>query len=73
MVYNLISDLVGGIEVIVLEETAGPAGETPRVTLPTAGERATARRASLPPVQRVDGGGKPDQERREAELPRTGT
>jgi len=35
VVYNLISDLVGGLEVIVLEETAGPQAVRPRVTLPT--------------------------------------
>lgn len=36
VVYNLISDLVGGVEVIVLEETAAPRPTRPRATLPVA-------------------------------------
>jgi hypothetical protein len=39
VVYNLISDLVGGIEVIVLEETATPRPTRPRATLPVAKAR----------------------------------
>jgi len=41
VVYNLISDLVGGIEVVVLEETVSPYAvpSRPKVSLPTA-ERA---------------------------------
>jgi len=34
VVYNLISDLVGGVEVVVLEETAMPHAARPRVSLP---------------------------------------
>ncbi|OFW67022.1 MAG: hypothetical protein A2Z12_07155 [Actinobacteria bacterium RBG_16_68_21] len=53
VVYNLISDLVGGIEVIVLEETAAPQASRPRVTLPTArpGAAAPARRGILPTIK----------------------
>jgi hypothetical protein len=53
VVYNLISDLVGGIEVIVLEETGAPQGTRPRVSLPVAPERETPRRNILPKVEPV--------------------
>jgi hypothetical protein len=39
VVYNLISDLVGGVEVVVLEETGVPHAARPRVQLPVV-ERA---------------------------------
>src|SRR3990172_1856173 len=42
VVYNLITDLVGGIEVIVLEETTGPIVSRPRVPLPSGGRRGNA-------------------------------
>ncbi len=49
VVYNLISDLVGGIEVIVLEETTGPIVSRPRVPLPSGGRRGDAPRRSILP------------------------
>ena len=54
VIYNLISDLVGGIEVIVLEETAAPQMARPRVTLPTNRRPATApvRRRGIIPALR---------------------
>jgi len=57
VVYNLISDLVGGVEVVVLEETSAPpaAAARPRVSLPVV-ERAPApekkeKKVSLPNVK----------------------
>jgi hypothetical protein len=61
VVYNLISDLVGGIEVVVLEETVSPYAvpNRPKVSLPMA-ERArrdrdarkkSGTKASLPTVK----------------------
>ncbi len=78
VVYNLISDLVGGVEFIVLEETAGPQGTRPKVSLPVAPERTTPRRSILPEVKpAVPPQQRPDEteERRESatmDLPRTG-
>jgi hypothetical protein len=46
VIYNLISDLVGGIEIVVLEETAGPA-----VTRPATPKGAT--RAPIRPLPTV--------------------
>jgi hypothetical protein len=57
VVYNLISDLVGGIELVVLEETTSPyaAAARPKVSLPTASTRpketAPAEGAKLPTVK----------------------
>ena len=68
VVYNLISDLVGGIEVIVLEESGPAPGTRPKVTLPTAPERTGERRAILPnvkPVTRTVAREEPTEERRE--------
>jgi hypothetical protein len=53
VIYNLISDLVGGVEIIVLEETAGPKGTRPRVSLPVAEERRTPKRSIIPPIRSV--------------------
>ena len=53
VIYNLISDLVGGIEVIVLEETGGTPGTRPRVSLPAAPERGPQHRDILPKVKPV--------------------
>lgn len=53
VIYNLISDLVGGVEIIVLEETAGPRGTRPRVSLPVAEERRTPKRSIIPPIRSV--------------------
>jgi hypothetical protein len=53
VVYNLISDLVGGVEVVVLEETSVPqASARPKVSLPVI-ERAPRRekKVSLPNVK----------------------
>jgi hypothetical protein len=55
VVYNLISDLVGGVEVVVLEETGIPHAARPRVRLPVV-ERVRAgakkeKKASLPNVK----------------------
>lgn len=78
VVYNLISDLVGGVEFIVLEETAGPQGTRPKISLPVASERATPRRTILPPVKPVVPPGRRSddaEEEREsatADLPQTG-
>jgi len=49
VVYNLITDLVGGIEVIVLEETTGPIVSRPRVPLPSGGRRGNAPGRSILP------------------------
>jgi hypothetical protein len=67
VVYNLISDLVGGIEVIVLEESSAPQGR-PRVSLPTADEPKPVRRGIIPqvgPVTRTGATEEQTQERRE--------
>lgn len=53
VIYNLISDLVGGVEVIVLEETGAPQGTRPRVSLPVATEMSSPRREILPKVRPV--------------------
>jgi hypothetical protein len=53
VIYNLISDLVGGVEIIVLEETSGPKGTRPRVSLPVAEERRTPKRSIIPPIRSV--------------------
>lgn len=79
VVYNLISDLVGGIEVIVLEETGAPQGTRPRVSLPVAPERETPRRNILPkvePVARPEPSHDESEDTRESAaftLPQTGT
>jgi hypothetical protein len=52
VVYNLISDLVGGIEVVVLEETvAAPhiVPTRPKVSLPVAEARSTAKKSGATP------------------------
>jgi hypothetical protein len=75
VVYNLISDLVGGIEVVVLEETTGPIVSRSRIPLPSGGRKGAPRRSILPGTkpavrtERVDG---PSDER-EPEVERTGT
>ena len=51
VVYNLISDLVGGIEVIVLEETSAPRQTRPRATLPTQRKKPSKARGILPNVK----------------------
>jgi hypothetical protein len=56
VVYNLISDLVGGIELVILEETIGPQTPQPKVSLPIASSR-TGRRASA--VAQAPTGGTP--------------
>ncbi len=53
VIYNLISDLVGGVEIIVLEESGAPQGTKPRVSLPAVPERAQHRREILPRVKPV--------------------
>ena len=66
VVYNLITDLVGGIEVVVLEETTGPVVGRPRVTLPSSGRTATPRKGILPGVTsrpRAEPVGEPEVER----------
>lgn len=79
VIYNLISDLVGGVEFIVLEETAGPEGTRPKVTLPVASERRTPKRSIIPPVRSVITTDEVEEEPEQQEsavapeLPRTGT
>jgi hypothetical protein len=52
VIYNLISDLVGGLEVIVLEETTAPQVARPRVTLPVSSRPAArVRRGILPTLK----------------------
>lgn len=53
VVYNLISDLVGGVEFIVLEETGGSRGTRPSVSLPVADELPTPKRSIIPPIRSV--------------------
>jgi hypothetical protein len=67
VVYNLISDLVGGVEVIVLEETLG-ARAVPRVTR-SATNRPPARRGIIPTVRSALSP-KSDEERARAAAPR---
>lgn len=50
VMYNLISDLVGGIELIVLEETAVPHATKPEVKLPVGNDKRS-RGAVLPSVK----------------------
>ena len=77
VIYNLISDLVGGVELIVLEESAAPRGTRPTVTLPVASERRTPKRSIIPPVRSIttDAVEEPEkeQETAAARLPPTGT
>jgi hypothetical protein len=67
VVYNLISDLVGGVEVVVLEETKPAAASSrPRIDLPAVDRKPDARekervsKVSLPNVEAIrpfkDGG-----------------
>lgn len=66
VVYNLITDLVGGIEVVVLEETTGPVVSRPRVTLPSSGRSVTPRKGILPgtkPNRRSEPADEPEVER----------
>lgn len=59
VIYNLISDLVGGVEMVVLEETTSQlaASTRPKVSLPTSGPKARpkdeggAPQAKLPTVK----------------------
>ena len=58
VVYNLIADLVGGVEVVVLEETrpasvARPRLGLPAVERPAAGEKERPKRVSLPNVKEM--------------------
>ena len=78
VVYNLISDLVGGVEVIVLEETGGPQGTRPRATLPVSVESGGRRREILPDVKPVARDRRQDEsdatrESASVEFPLTGT
>ena len=71
VVYNLITDLVGGIEVVVLEETTGPIVNRPRISLPSAPGSGAPQRTILPgskPSGRPD----PPDGTFEAEIERTG-
>jgi len=78
VIYNLISDLVGGVEVIVLEEQGVPQGTRPRVSLPVATEMSAPRREILPKVRPVisqESDREETEETRESaavEFPRTG-
>jgi hypothetical protein len=67
VVYNLISDLVGGVEVVVLEETALPhATARPRIPLPAVqrtpleDKDKKERRVSLPNVKPMRRRAKPE-------------
>ena len=73
VIYNLISDLVGGIEVVVLEETGVPRSQKPAAGLPATPRSARIRPLpSVKPIVRAGSGGK---ERKDdtAEVPKTGT
>ena len=70
VVYNLISDLVGGIEVIVLEETTGPIVSRPHMTLPSGGRKGDAPRRSILPGLKPKP--KPEPEKPAVEVERTG-
>lgn len=73
VIYNLISDLVGGVEFIVLEETSGPRGTRPTVTLPTTTERRVPKRSIIPPIRSVAADdGEPAEEKKESAVRRTG-
>ena len=70
VVYNLISDLVGGIEVIVLEETTGPIVSRPHRALPSGGRKGDAPRRSILPGLKPKA--KPDATEPAVEVERTG-
>lgn len=55
VMYNLISDIVGGIEVVVLEETlnAPPTGQQP-VRIPRSWQTTTPPPGSIPPTDQTD-------------------
>ena len=75
VIYNLISDLVGGIEIVVLEETIDGSGPRPRATLPVGREEAKPKRATLPAVESVAPPREDEDEEREpatARYPQTG-
>lgn len=75
VIYNLISDLVGGVEIIVLEETGAPQGTRPRVSLPVAPEETAQRRDIIPkvkPVARPERRDGKQEDRESAVFPRTG-
>lgn len=61
VVYNLITDIVGGVEVIVLEDST-PVSDRPKVSMPLATDR---RRGILPPLRRTG----PDKPTRPAMAP----
>jgi hypothetical protein len=51
VVYNLISDLVGGIEFIVLEESPSAQPARPKVAMPPVPQRSPSRRGILPAIK----------------------
>lgn len=53
VVYNLVSDVVGGLEVVVLEETLNPVAPSQQVLHPPADYRA-ANGAVTPPADQAD-------------------
>ena len=53
VVYNLVSDVVGGLEIVVLEETLNPVAPAQQVLHPPADYRAVNGGAA-PPVETVD-------------------
>lgn len=54
VVYNLVSDVVGGLEVVVLEETLNPVMPPPAVLHPPADYRAGNGAAITPPEGQAD-------------------
>lgn len=73
VIYNLISDLVGGIEVVVLEETAVPQAQRPAARLPATQRAGRVRPLpSVKPIVRAAGRSK-DRPDDTAEVHKTGT
>lgn len=55
LMYNLISDIVGGIEVVVLEETLNvPQAVQPGVRIPRSWQTTTPPPGSIPPADQID-------------------
>lgn len=53
VIYNLVSDVVGGMEIVVLEETLNPVAPPPQVLHPPSDYRA-ANGSSTPPQDQAD-------------------
>lgn len=54
VIYNLVSDVVGGLEVVVLEETLNPVAQPPQQVLHPPSDYRTPNGATTPPEEHAD-------------------